>query len=257
MTAVFDLYAEYYDLLYGDKDYLKEVEYVAALLSEQPQQVVNVLELGCGTGKHAEHLARKGFVVCGVDQSEEMLVKAEQRKAGLEPDVAARLSFTRGDIRELRFNRRFDLVISLFHVVCYQTSNLDQQAVYDTAVAHLEPDGIFLFDFWYGPAVLTQRAEVRIKRFENDHVRMIRIAEPQLFEDKNVVVVNYTMIVTDKQKNQTEIFKESHPMRYLFAPEISFFASRYLNLCALLEWGTKDPVNCQSWSGLALLKRVV
>ena len=92
MSQVFDAYARYYDLLYGDKDYAGEAEYVAAHSRKQVPQAKRILELGCGTGSHAEHLVRMGYSVHGVDMSEAMLARAEARRVSLPPELSARMS---------------------------------------------------------------------------------------------------------------------------------------------------------------------
>jgi len=50
--GLFERYAAYYDLLYRDKDYAAEVDYVLHTLHEAAPQIKAVLELGCGTGRH-------------------------------------------------------------------------------------------------------------------------------------------------------------------------------------------------------------
>ena len=92
----FDAYSRYYDLLYRDKDYAAEAQYVAGALRRHAPQAKRLLELGCGTGGHAEHLARAGYAVDGFDVSDTMLARAAARRATLPPEVAARLSFGRG-----------------------------------------------------------------------------------------------------------------------------------------------------------------
>ncbi|MDP3028836.1 MAG: class I SAM-dependent methyltransferase [Deltaproteobacteria bacterium] len=72
-STVFSNYARYYDLLYRDKDYAAEAEYVAGLIRKFHPSAESILELGSGTGKHALLLARKGFEVHGVELSEEMI----------------------------------------------------------------------------------------------------------------------------------------------------------------------------------------
>ena len=134
---VFDAYARYYDLLYREKDYAGEAAYVAGLLEKHGVRGKRILELGCGTGAHAEHLASRGYSVDGVDMSETMLAGAQARKARLPADVAARLSFGEGDARRVRKDKTYDAVIALFHVASYQTSNADLRAMFDTAAAHL------------------------------------------------------------------------------------------------------------------------
>ena len=47
-----------------------------------------------------------------------------------------------------------------------------------TAAKHLKPNGVFIFDFWYGPGVLTDPPVVRLKRLENEEIEVLRIAEP-------------------------------------------------------------------------------
>jgi len=163
MNQVFDSYARYYDLMYQDKDYVTEAKYVTSLITKHNSQANKILELGCGTGAHAEHFARMGYTVHGVDMSKEMLALAETRKAGLPEDVAARLSFSLGDVRTVRTEKTYDVVISLFHVMSYQSTNDDVNSAFETAARHLSLGGLFLFDFWYGPAVLTQQPDTRVK----------------------------------------------------------------------------------------------
>jgi len=68
-STVFSDYARYYDLLYHDKDYASDAEYVAGLIHKFHPAASSILELGSGTGKHALLLARKGFEVHGVELS--------------------------------------------------------------------------------------------------------------------------------------------------------------------------------------------
>jgi SAM-dependent methyltransferase len=256
MSQVFDVYARYYDLLYRDKDYAGESDYVAAQVREQAPQAKRILELGCGTGAHAEHLARMGYTVHGVDMSEAMLARAEIRKTALPPEVSARLSFEHGDVRTVRTGNIYDVVISLFHVMSYQTSNADLAAAFETASVHLQPGGLFLFDFWYGPAVLSQRPEVRIKRLEDGDIRVTRIAEPVMQVNEDVVEVNYTVLIEVKASMKIEQVKEQHRMRYLFLPELRCYFSGKFSESRSHAWMEAVPPNVDTWSGLQILVRI-
>lgn len=66
-SAVFDRYAEYYDLLYRDKDYETETRYVAHVLELACPNARTLLEFGTGTGRHAELLRSYGFGIQGVE----------------------------------------------------------------------------------------------------------------------------------------------------------------------------------------------
>lgn len=256
MRPVFDAYARYYDLLYRDKEYAAEASYVVSLVREHAPRATRILELGCGTGAHAEHLARLDCSVHGVDRSEVMLAGAAARKAGLPANLADRLSFGKGDVRTVRIGETYDSVISLFHVMSYQTTDADLAAAFGTAAAHLAPGGVFLFDFWYGPAVLAQRPEERVKRLEDDDIRVTRIAKPAMRVNENVVDVDYSVSIEVKASGQVQEVRETHAMRYLFLPEIE----QYLDPGKWAEtkafgWMGHERLSERHWSGCALAVR--
>jgi len=253
---IFAQYAHYYNLLYRDKDYEAESLYIASLIRKLHPQAHFVLELGSGTGIHASKLATKGFNVHGIERSSEMLNQSlELAKTVNQKAVATCLSFSHGDIRNARLTDRFDVVVSLFHVISYQTSNADVVAAFETARHHLTPGGIFIFDVWYGPAVLTQRPEVRIKRISDEKIEVTRLAEPTLHPNENRVDVCYHMFVRDREtKNVTEL-RETHFMRFFFQPEIEFLAhtSRF-TIQNAEEWQTAKPIGVDTWSACFCLQ---
>lgn len=246
--TVFAGYSRYYDLLYRDKDYAAETHYVAGLLRKHAPAAKTILEIGSGTGAHAAQLARLGYEVTGVDMSEGMLESAEARRRELPHDLASRLSFALGDARSIRIGRRFDAVISLFHVMSYQTSNEDLAAAFATARDHLAPGGVFLFDCWYGPAVLRQWPAVTVKELSDDATEVKRVAEPVIHAAANVVEVNYTVTVTDRITGASDTLKERHEMRYLFSPEVKLaLAAAGMTLTESRGWMTDRPPGFDSW----------
>ena len=247
--SVFEAYARYYDLLYRDKQYANEAEYVRRLIASHVAQPRVIVELGCGTGAHAEHLAADGFELHGIDMSEWMLDRALARRASLPDDVKARLHFSRGDVRSACLNVNADAVISLFHVVSYQSENEDLQETFNTARRHLRSGGVFLFDVWYGPAVLTDRPAVRVKELEDDEVKITRTAEPSLDPQRNLVDVRYRIVARDKRSDRCSETIETHRMRYLFSPEVSLLAEQAgLRLVDAHEWMTGRTPGFDTWS---------
>lgn len=253
-SEVFSDYAPYYDLLYRDKDYKAEAEYVANLIREFNPKAQNILELGSGTGIHASLLARMGFSVHGIERSQEMYTRS-LALSDKQNSKYGRLTFTQGDIREIRLDKSFDAVIALFHVISYQTTNKDVLDTFATASHHLKPGGIFIFDIWYGPAVLTQRPEVRIKRMSDEKIEVTRLAEPVLHPSENRVDVNYHIFVRNRSTGAVKELKETHKMRYFFKPEIDIIAnqSRFAILHAE-EWVTRNPMSQNSWGVCFILK---
>lgn len=247
----FEKYSAFYDLLYADKDYAAEADYVARVLG--PAR--SVLELGSGTGRHARLLADRGFDVLGVELSPEMAAEARRRSCDARPSAG---SFTCevGDLRAFRAGRTFDAVISLFHVVSYQTRNDDLAAAFETAAVHLAPGGLFLFDVWHGPAVLTQRPTPRTKQAADARRRVRRTATPTLDTNHGTVRVDYEIACEDLVTGDATRFGETHLMRYLFPTEIGFLAAGAgFERVSSEEFLTGRPPSPETWGVAYLLRK--
>lgn len=249
----FGLYAQYYDLLYQDKDYVSEARYVDELIRGYRPAADKLLNLGCGTGKHDYALAHLGYTITGVDLSEEM---AHQAINNIPSELSRQLSFLTGDIRTLKLNTSFDAVISLFHVISYQVTNKDLHEVIAAAYNHLEPGGLFIFDCWYGPGVMTDPPVVRIKRMSNDIINVTRLAEPVLHSFENTVDVNYTILINQVNSNELTEIKETHKMRYLFASEIDLLIENKFNLLRVNDWLTHKKPGLDSWNAVFILQKI-
>ena len=248
--TVFGDYSRYYDLLYREKDYAGEAAYVARLIRAARPEATCILDLGCGTGRHARELAALGFTVTGVDRSAEMVALARQL-----PTAGVR--FFEGDLGTVRLDERFDVVTSLFHVFSYQTTNEALSAAFATAHAHLRDGGILIFDVWYGPAVLSDPPAVRVKRLSNDETEILRISEPTLHANRNVVDVNFEVLIRDRNKGTTSRLTERHEMRYLFTPEIEAFAAAAgMKLLASEEWLSGKPPGLGTWGVVFACERL-
>ena len=252
MSQFGNLYAQYYDLFYSDKDYVGEVNYVDDLIKTHIKEAKTLLDLGCGTGKHAELFCEKGYDVHGVDLSDEMLKIAQTRTL----NKKNKLQFTHSNIQELQLNQQFDVVVSLFHVMSYQNSNEALIQAFEVAKKHLKQGGIFIFDFWYGPAVLTDLPVTRVKRLENEYIKVTRIAEPILHPQKNTVDVNYDIFIEEKSSNQIIQKKELHPMRYFFDTELELVCEKVgFNIENKYKWMSQHRPDFSSWNVVWILKK--
>lgn len=247
-SVVFNAYSRYYDLLYADKDYVGETSYIQALLARCGKTKGSLLEFGSGTGKHGCLLAERGFSIHGIERSAEMVARATQR---------AGFTCQQGDICAIQMGRIYDAVLSLFHVVSYQTSNADVQAVFSRAAEHLAPGGLFVFDFWYTPAVYAQRPVVRVKRMADDQIEITRIAEPVIYPNENRVDVGYTIYARDVVSGDVQALSENHPMRHFSLPEIDLLAdvNGFVRIVAE-EFLTGKSAGDDTWGVCVALKRV-
>ncbi|MEI8078280.1 MAG: class I SAM-dependent methyltransferase [bacterium] len=256
MAKVFNDYARYYDLLYRSKDYAGETTFVLDRLHATGGAPQCLLDLGCGTGRHALELARRGIAVTGVDLSETMLAMGRPLLAAaassLSPGIAVP-ELLQGDARTVRLGRPFDAVVSLFHVMSYQTTEEDALAVLLTAREHLAPGGAFLFDFWHGPGVLADPPVERMKTLEDAHTRIQRRAMPVHRLGDNIVEVHYTVVLTDKATGNVSQLNECHTMRYWFLPELQDLArTAGLTVTAEGAWlaNTEPGTAWNAWMGV-------
>jgi SAM-dependent methyltransferase len=249
---IFDEYARYYDLFYRDKDYPAEAAFVLDRLAANGCERSSLLDLGCGTGRHCLEFSRTVGRVAGVDASLAMVSRAMEQC----PPDSPRLRFTRADIREVRLGERFDAVVSLFHVFSYQTSNEDLARAFETAAAHLQPGGLLLFDFWYGPAVLASPPETRIRAIAAGDEEVLRIAEPRMQHESDTVDIGYKIIVKNRVTSICRDFEETHRMRYLFKPELELFArAAGLAVVEFAPWLRPAPVGLGDWLVYAVAKK--
>lgn len=102
----------------------------------------NILDIGCGTGRHAVELANRGYNVTGVDLSGKMLEKASQKAMEAEVDIEFRLA----DARNLPFKKEFDLVIMICEggFPLMETDEMNFQ-ILENAAKSLDKDGKLIF----------------------------------------------------------------------------------------------------------------
>jgi len=250
---VFQDYAYYYNAFYQDKDYKAEALQVESLLKKYGQGISGIINYGCGTGRHDLALSELGYQCTGIDMSPLMIEIAQKNAA----DRGIDIDFSVADIRKYKPKGKYDAVISLFHVMSYQNSNEDILAAFHSVRHALNKGGIFLFDVWYGPGVLSDKPVVRVKEIEDEHNKLVRIARPVMHDKKNTVDVCYEVLVMEKESGKTKTINEVHHMRYFFRPEIEFLLKEAgLELIDNLDCRTLEDTDYNSWTSYFVARAV-
>jgi len=230
-----DKYAEYYDIIYSDKDYSKECDFLEKVFTKYSKIPVNtIFDVGCGTGNHASELIKRGYNVLGLDPSEYMARFALQR--GVNVIVGRPLDFP-------KFKVKFDIVISMFTVIGYILDTNELIETFKWIREHTKQ--LFIFDFWNGLAVIKHRPIFGVKNVDN----IIRYKYPSLDAKNHLVKVKHK--IYDKSELAVE---EEHVVRFYFPKEIEHYLNdagfRLLGLFPC--WDLERDITEDDWDIVAV-----
>lgn len=135
-------FARVYDTFMDNVPYDEWADYVEKLLGQYDIRDGLVLDLGCGTGSFTEKLAEKGFDMIGVDNAEEMLQIAMEKKEKSPNEILYLLQ----DMREFELYGTVRGVVSVCDSMNYMVEEGDLLEVFRLVNNYLDPGGIFIFD---------------------------------------------------------------------------------------------------------------
>ena len=231
----------------------KESHQIDLILKKYGDGIKKLINYGCGTGRHDIELSRLGYQCTGIDISPDMIEIAKKNAE----DEGIGIDFSVADVRYYEPNEKYDAVISLFHVMSYQNVNHDILAAFNAVRKALDRWGVFLFDVWYGPGVLSDKPCVRVKEIEDDRNRLVRIAKPVMYDKKNVVDVCYEVLVIDKITKLTKVINEIHSMRYFFRPELELLLQKAgFELVDNMDCSTLGETDYNSWTSYFVARAV-
>lgn len=244
----FNLYSEYYDLIYNSKDYCAETKIVFDKIGKPSPKL---LELGCGSGGHAAVFSKFGCFITGLDLSETMVEIANKKQI-------SNFNAKQANIEHFELNQKFDAAISMFHVMSYLTENNSVLSCLNCVHRHLNPGGAFIFDFWFAPAVYHQGFEHRVKSFENDQIKVTRESSTLLDINRNVGNVGFDIIVESKKDHdQTQRIVEQHLMRFFSIPEIQNFAAQTgFEVIEFFDLHSSKQPSLETWAITAKLIKI-
>jgi SAM-dependent methyltransferase len=145
----------HYHRLYAHRDDAEAAALISLLLERmRPVIGAEMLDLGCGTGRHARHLASSGFRVTGLDLSAASINEAKRAET-------SNLRFVRQDMRQPFGTSAFDYVLSLFTSFGYFSHPAEHLTVVHNIARALKPGGTVVLDY-----LNVRYAEARLTREE-------------------------------------------------------------------------------------------
>lgn len=216
-TQYLDLFAEHYDLFHSGKDYAAEAGFLAQRLHAHRPGCQQLLELACGTGGHAFALEKLGFHVTATDYSTAMIARAQAKQQ----QSGSAVRFATADMRALALaDGSFDAAVSLFDAIGYVLTNDALLATLRGVHRCLRPAGVFIFEFWHGPAMLRRFDPVRVRHWPTPGGRLLRISETSLDVRQQIGTVRYS-IYQHNDDGSYRAYAEEHRNRFFSVPEMA------------------------------------
>ncbi len=132
----------YYHILYKNRSTAEAEDFITKLISFlQLPTHASILDNACGKGRHAIYLNKRGYVVTGLDLSEQSIIEAKKQEN-------ATLHFAVQDMREVYKEKEFDAIFNLFTSFGYFNDETDDMKVLQAVKNQLKDDGIFVLDFF-------------------------------------------------------------------------------------------------------------
>lgn len=245
-------YSNIYDFLYTQKNYIKEFLLIKKIIKDNLSKPSSLIDLGCGTGKYSNLLTKLKLNVVGVDRSKEMLKIAKKKFY-----KNKKLTFVNSNINKINLKKKFDIISALFHILSYQTSTTNINSFFKNAHSHLKQNGILIFDFWFKDGVLKLQTPVRVREFNNNSYKIVRVTISKWFKKIDQISDIHNLVVLNKKNKKISKFSETHKMKYF---EMSFIKKKLkehnFKFIKSLDLQTGRKISSKSWGAMVVAKKL-
>ncbi|OPY24054.1 MAG: ubiquinone/menaquinone biosynthesis methyltransferase [Methanobacterium sp. PtaU1.Bin242] len=187
-------FAKYYDQIYEKMDHVKECEFIEWAVNQHQNCDGNkLLDVACGTGRHAD-LLKNRFKIVGVDLNPEMLKIAQNKVLDVE--------FTEGDMKTLDLKEEFDVIICMFSAMNYNTTLDELKATLKNFYNHLYEGGILIFDLGINQENWIEGL-VSVDTVVDEKFKLARICQSHL--EEGIFNANFVFLIKEDGKVDFDI----------------------------------------------------
>lgn len=195
---MFSKTAEYYDRIYKQlKDYEEEADKIRAIIEKENPEAETILDVACGTAKHAEILHKKfDYQITGIDLNEDFVrIAKENFPQG---------NFSQADMRDFSLDKRFDVVMCLFSSIGYVK---ERESVVQTLKCfreHLKENGIVIVEAWFTPEDFID-GHVFFSTVDDEDLKIVRMGYSEKIDYISKITFEYLIGDKDGIRHETEI----------------------------------------------------
>ena len=199
-------FAAVYDTFMDNIPYEEWSEYLVGLLREYGVEDGLVLDMGCGTGSMTELLAGAGYDMIGIDNSEDMLELAMEKREESGHDILYLLQ----DMREFELYGTVRAVVSICDSINYITEESDLLETFRLVNNYLDPKGVFIFDF---NTVYKYRELLGDTTIAEDREDCSFIWDNYYYEEEQVNEYELSLFIREEQSGLFRKYQETHQQK--------------------------------------------
>ena len=196
-------FASVYDTFMDNIPYEEWAEYLIGLLKEYGINDGLMLDLGCGTGNMTQLLAEAGYDMIGIDNAEEMLDIAMEKRAESGQDILYLLQ----DMREFELYGTVRAIVSICDSINYITDEAELLEVFRLVNNYLDPKGIFIFDF---NTIYKYQEILGNQTIAEDRDECSFIWDNYYYEDEQINEYELSLFIKEKESDLYRKFQETH-----------------------------------------------
>src|SRR3989338_5009598 len=192
--------AKYYDLIYNWKDYKKEAGKIKKLISKYKKSGGNdLLEAGCGTGRHLKFFEDKFFCM-GMDINKEMLDAASKN---LNKSVLKRI-----DMVDFRLNKKFDVILCLFSSIGYVKTYSNLKRTIRSFANHLKKGGVIIIEPWLKKSEY-KSGKPWMTTYDGENIKIARLNVSKV--KNGASILDFHFLIAEKNKD-VRYFADRHQL---------------------------------------------
>ena len=243
-------FAFFYDLLMKNADYESRFGYIIGLLAENGIGEGILLDMACGTGTLSKMFAQKGFDVVGIDASEEMLSRAQEKK--LEKNFDA--LFLCQKMEELDMFGTVDAAVCTLDSLNHVTEKEKIREIFRRVALFMNDNGLFIFDV---NTLYKHRRVLENNAFVFDTENVFCVWQNTLLEDNETTQINLDIFEGDEEEEDVyiryseEFFERGYELDFLKKTLENY----RFEVVGIYDDMTKEPVREDSERAIFVCKK--
>jgi len=165
------------------------------------------------------------------------------------------VQYIQADITQFATEEKYDIVVALSHVIGYQWTNGQVEAMLRNINRSLSQQGVFLFNFYHAPAVDASKLRSKFKQVRNDKYIVTRVSNVVNNTMENVIEEEYYYLIEESDQVYSVAIHEK--MRYFSLLEIEYFLKKAgFQIEKAYNYLTKDDLLPDDWNGFIIARKV-